>query len=485
MKLYRITSLVLLFVLGYVPLIAQENILYSKYDKFDFRTGEFSVVGKVDGRIYVYRGSAEGYYLDAYDGNMQRLATVILDFIPRRAFGTKFITYPGKILAFYQVTESGNVKQYAAVLDETGRLLKRPVLIDEVKASFLGGRSGLYNYAVSSDKQQIVVYGAGTRGAELKAKVIWLDTALQKQSVTQADFTADNDLAFGSGIVDDKGHFFLPAYTPYGSRDYADRIWLLTLTTGSKIFKEAEVPLGELFASGTYMELAKTNDKIYVGGFFSDRKNGNFEGVLYTYYDIADNTFKDFKSIRFTDKMRTATGERSKKRAFNEFQVRQLIVRNDGGFVMLTEDFYVSTRNSYNQGFGYYSWYYPSMSASVREYNYGDILAMSFNGNGEPEWAKFIRKEQYSQEDGGLFSSYALINTGGSLGFLFNDFNMNTSKVQLATLDANGNVTMDLLTTFKREDPDWLPKSGKQVSAREFVVPCLKRNQICFAKVVF
>src|SRR5690606_15000030 len=175
----------------------------------------------------------------------------------------------------------------------------------------------------------------------------------------------------------------------------------------------------------------------------------------------------------------------NKKRAFNDFQVRQLIVRNDGGFVLIAEDFYISTRNSYNQGFGYYSWYYPTMSATVREYNYGDILAISCNAEGTPEWAEFVRKNQYSQEDGGLFSSYALINTGGSLGFLFNDFNMNRSKIQLASMDEGGRATVSSIPGFTSEDPDWLPKSGKQVSAKEFVVPCLKRNQICFAKVVF
>jgi hypothetical protein len=37
----------------------------------------------------------------------------------------------------------------------------------------------------------------------------------------------------------------------------------------------------------------------------------------------------------------------------------------------------------------------------------------------------------------------------------------------------------------RNDDPDWLPRSGKQVSAREIVIPCLRKRQICFAKVVF
>jgi len=485
MKRNRIPAILTVILLFATNILQAQQVLYSKYDKFDYRSGEFSVVGKVGHTLYVYRGSSEGYYLDAYDNNMHRNATVVLDFLPRKSFGTKFITYPGKIIVLYQVTESSRVIQHAAVLDETGRLLKKPVEIDAVKSSFLGGRSGLYNYAVSQNKQRIAIYGAGSKDNRLNAKIVMLDTALNIVSTKESSFTADNDVSFGEGILNDDGDFFLPAYTTYGSRQYADRIWLLAMTEGSVDFEPAELPMGELFAAGTYMEIANAGSRIYVGGFYTDRKNGYFNGIIYTYYDVAEKTFKEFKTISFSERMRNATGERNKKRAFNDYQVRHLIVRNDGGFVLIAEDFFITTRNSYNQGFGYYSWYYPTMSASVREYNYGDILAISCNASGEPEWSEFIRKSQYSQEDGGLFSSYALINTGGALGFLFNDFNMSRSKIQLASLDAGGNIVLSSVTGYKPEEPDWLPKSGKQVSANEFVVPCLKRNQICFAKVVF
>lgn len=485
MNLYRIPTLIVLAVVFTLASLHAQQILYSPYEKFDFRSGEFTVAGKVGDLLYVYRGSAEGYYLDAYNDKMQRQATVILDFLPRRSFGTKFITYNDKIIVLHQVTESGRVVQYATLLDAKGRIQKGPVMVDEAKSSFLGGRTGLYNYAISYDKQEIVVYGVNTRGADLTAKMVWLDDELDKKHVAEAKFSADNNVTFGEGVVNDAGQFLLPVYTPYGARDYADRVWLLSIDKGGNAFHSVEMPMNDLFTAGTYMEMSLSGDRIYVGGFYSDKKNGNFEGIIYTYYDVEEKAFKEFKTIAFSERMRNATGERSTKRAFNDYQVRQLIVRNDGGFVLIAENFYISTRNNYNQGFGYYSWYYPTMSASVREYNYGDILAISCGGNGEPEWAEFIRKLQYSQEDGGLFSSYALINTGGALGFLFNDFNASHSKIQLASLDASGKISVSPLTGYGNEDPDWLPKSGKQVSAKEFVVPCLKRNQICFAKVVF
>jgi hypothetical protein len=110
---------------------------------------------------------------------------------------------------------------------------------------------------------------------------------------------------------------------------------------------------------------------------------------------------------------------------------------------------------------------------------------MSYDGNGVRDWSTFIRKNQYSQEDGGIFSSYGLINAGGSLGFLFNDFNTRVSKIQLATVSGDGKLDMRSLAEGTANDPDWLPRSAKQVGLKELVVPCLRRRQLCFAKIVF
>lgn len=483
--IYRSLGLLLLLsCFTLLPATAQE-VIYSPFNKIDFRTGSFSVVGNVGDRTYTYRGSAEGYYLDAYDDRMEHLATVILDFLPRKAFGVEFYTYADKILLLYQRNDGRDIVQYGVTLDEMGRMAHKPKELDRVDAGFVGGRNGRYNYAVSKNKEHIAVYATGVKVDEMDLRVVWLDDQLQKQSSSQVTFTTDNRMDVGEAITGDDGKFFISAYTPNGSRGYADQVWLLSLPVGGTTLTEVELPIGELYAAGLYMKIDKADGKLYVGGFYSDKKNGHFEGIIYSYYDITAEEFKEFKAIPFSDNLRAATGERNKKRAFNDFKVKELVVKNDGGFVMIAEDFFISTRTGYSSGFGYYSWYYPTMASSVREYNYGDIISISCDGNGKPEWTKFIRKFQYSQEDGGIFSSYGLVNTGGAIGFLYNDFSMNSSRVRVASLDIEGNINTKTLGVEVINNTDWLPRSGKQISSNEYLVPCLKRNQICFGKVVF
>ena len=161
-------------------------------------------------------------------------------------------------------------------------------------------------------------------------------------------------------------------------------------------------------------------------------------------------------------------------------------MKNDGGFILIAERYYVTTRNSYyGPGFGYYSAYYGAFNnPTIREYNYGDILALSYNDNGALEWKNFIRKDQYSQEDGGMFSSYGMVNSGASLVFLYNDYNSSASSLQLAALDIEGNLQMSKMDDGGMK-ADWIPRSGKQTDAREIVVPMLRKNNISFVKVNF
>ena len=125
------------------------------------------------------------------------------------------------------------------------------------------------------------------------------------------------------------------------------------------------MPLNDLFASRVYLKIDNANSRVYIGGYYSGKKNGNFEGVLYAYYDVATSSFMNRKTIGFDIQMQNGTGERSIKRAFNDFQIKQLIIKNDGGFVMVSEESFVTNRSSYAPGFGYYSWYYPSMSQAI------------------------------------------------------------------------------------------------------------------------
>lgn len=485
MNKLRILALLLCTML-FSETINAQNVVYSGYEKFDFRSGDFSVIGMVNGRLYAYRGSAEGFFLDAYNDSMQRVATVVLDFFPSKIYQTRFIAYSNQIIALYQSVEGNRVIQYAALLDESGRLKKGPLQLDEVKTGIFGPNKTYFSSAVSDDKKSILVYSAAEKNNELTFNGKWIDDQLNIVNRSHAAFKTENDLNAGEAMLSNEGNLYLPVTTPVGTRNYADQLWLLYLQQGTNKFVTNELPLNNMYAAGYYMKMDNVNKRVYAGGFYSARKNGGYDGILYAWYDIASNSFQNKKFILFDPRVHNASGEKNRRKAFDDYVVKQIIVKNDGGFVMVSESYFVSTRYSYAPGFGYYATYNsPYMSANVREYHYNDIMALSYNAEGTREWGTFIPKTQYSQEDGGLFSSYALLNTGGTLAFLFNDFNSAHSRIQLAAIDGQGKMEIHSFTAEGNDYPDWLPRSAKQVASRTMIVPCLHKRQICFAKIVF
>lgn len=476
----------LLWALFCFQALSAQEVLYSSYEQFDIRNGDYSVAGKVGGRLYAYRNTGGDAYLDAYNDSMVRTATVILDFFPKKIYETRFVISGNSIIVLYQAIEGNKVVQYAALLDDRGRLQKGPIQLSEARTGLFGPTRNYFSSAVSEDKKTIVVYSAAEKGEQIDFEGKWIDEQLNVTHRNHTVYKGDgNDLGHGDAIVTNEGTLYLPVYTPVGGKDFSDQLWMLGMPAQGGKFVAKELPMSNTFIANVYAKLDNNNKRIYIGGFYSDKKNGNYIGVLYAYYDITTGDFMAKKTLPFDARLVNATGERSKKHAFNDFKVKQLIVKNDGGFVLIAENYYMTTRSSYSPGWGYYSWYAPNMATNVREYHYNDILALSYNGDGSKQWDAFVRKEQYSQEDGGIFSSYALLNSGGTLAFLFNDFNTSRSRIQLATIDGEGNTNMRSFNADRENDPDWLPASGKQVSAREMIVPCLKRKQICFAKIVF
>ncbi len=466
---------------------------YSEPESFDFRNSDYAVVGSIAGHYYAYRGSEEGHFLDLFNSEMEKQATVFLDFLSGRLRKIQFFIRENRIMVVYQQSEGKNQVAYAARLDPAGRLQGRPTRIAGREGRRIGGNSPGFYMVASENRDQVVVFYEETQAHSREIKIYWIPWEPGAVIRESRSWEGGGDYILGSGMVSNAGDFYLPAYIPVGNAGFAEELRLIRIrprAEGGQIQplspeENLNLPLEQRLAAGTYMKMDNVQNRVIVAGFYTERKKGNLDGVLSTVIRSGEEgmVVEPMRWNPFGEPLRLATGDRRSRKALNAYQVRDLIVKNDGGFLLIAEDFFMTTRHGYSPGFGYYSWYYPSMGGSVREYHYGDILVVSFDRDGTREWFQFVRKDQYTQEDGGMFSSFLLVNTGGAIGFLFNDFG--GSRVRLASLDGQGQVQFHALGADSSLSPDWIPRQGAQISAREVMVPCLMRRRICFAKLSF
>jgi hypothetical protein len=214
--------------------------------------------------------------------------------------------------------------------------------------------------------------------------------------------------------------------------------------------------------------------------------------------------------LPFNDELRTqAKGSDANLRiAFNDYFIKNIIVRKDGGYLITAESMYTSSRaggpfnrwdylnwnnpwaSSYNTY--YYSPYYYSTfgvpwnrwgNASTR-YHAENIMLLSFNKDDSLEWSNVIPKSQFDDQTDGLIS-HQVMNTGGELHFLFNLYERRTLLLNDQSINADGKITR--YPTFRNLDRniEFMPRFGKQVSARSIIMPCQFRNYLIFAKIDF
>ena len=112
------------------------------------------------------------------------------------------------------------------------------------------------------------------------------------------------------------------------------------------------------------------------------------------------------------------------------------------------------------------------------------MIILSFDKNGELGWNNVIRKEQFDDESDDRIS-YQVMNTGGQLHFLFNQQERKNLLLNDYALAPDGQVNRNPTLKNLDKGQEFLPKYGKQVSARQFITPCFYRNFICFAKIDF
>jgi hypothetical protein len=133
----------------------------------------------------------------------------------------------------------------------------------------------------------------------------------------------------------------------------------------------------------------------------------------------------------------------------------------------------------------YNSWYWRNRNSNqVSRHHADNITILSFDKTGKLEWSNVIHKEQFDDESGD-YISYQLMNTGGELHFVFNQEEKRQQLLNDYTVTASGQMNRN--PTLKNLDKgfEFLPKFGKQVSARQVIMPCYYRNFVCFAKIEF
>ncbi|MEO6455691.1 MAG: hypothetical protein ABIN97_16540, partial [Ginsengibacter sp.] len=208
-------------------------------------------------------------------------------------------------------------------------------------------------------------------------------------------------------------------------------------------------------------------------------------------------------AIKFDDALRQqAKVEGNIKFAFNDYFIRNVILKKDGSFILTGENYYTQSRgnpwnrqdylygyssiSSYNNYYMYSPsgyWYRPrGYYGSQTRYYYNNIIVMEIDKNGQLSWSNVLNKSQFDDESDN-FLSYQIMNAGGELHFLFNELERRNQLIADQSITPDGVLKRNPTLKSLDKGYEFMPRFAKQVSAKQIIVPCMFRNYVCFAKI--
>jgi len=483
-----------------------QRIVYSQPEKDDTRRMNFEIVGKVGSNFLVYKNIRNQSHIAVYDNDMKQIGREEHQYVPdERLINVDFFPYNNFSYMVYQYQKKNVVYCKAVKIDEAGKKSSEVLELDTTHIGF-NMSNKLYSVISSEDKSQIMVFKINSRNrSKYVITTLLFDEQLNLKKRSRFMLPMDEkDDYLDEFNIDNEGDFVFTKFNRTSNETIKSAL-MLWKQAESDTVQSIEIPKNEIWLDDPIVKVDNANKRYFLTSFYYKERRGNIDGFYFFVWDkrsqqpAMQNTVVLGEDIR-----REAKGDANMRMAFNDYFVRNVIVKRDGGFIINSEAYYTTSRlnnwNRFNYLYGmpftqfdylslspmYNSWWWRNRytaGSSVRHHA-DNITVLSFDKEGKLQWSNVIHKEQFDDE-GDEKISFQLMNTGSQIHYLFNLDERRALLLNDYTLTPTGEITRN--PTLKNLDRgyEFMPKYAKQVSSKQMIIPCYYRNYICFAKIEF
>ncbi len=486
--------------------VKSQKIAYSEPERGDYRQTDFEIVGKVSNNFLIFENQRGYYTISVMDGDMKEKNRVQLNFLPNKIINSDFIAYPDFCYLFYQYQKRNIIYAMVAKIDGAGKIIGQPITMDTTEISFLAGNK-IYSLINSEDKQTLGLFKINSKNEDDYIVTTKLyNKAMEKieKSDMHVPMPERHDF-LTEFLLTNSGDIIFFRAIQQSDNDRVNKLQLLQKKKGFEELKSGNINVGEVMLDDVRLKVDNYNNAYIITSFYSKTRHDDIQGLYTAIWDITVDSVKNASFIQFDENIRfEAKGDNTIKEAFNDYFIKNIIVRKDGGFLLSTESLFSTGRggasnrldNIYGSpflspmdyymfpyGYGYGSpWNrYNSLGQNTR-YNAQNITVLSVDNTGNIVWAKVISKNQYDDESDALLS-YSVLNTGDQLHFLFNQQERRMQLLTSQTISPLGNLTRNPTLKNLSTGYDIMARYGKQTGQKQIIFPCIYRNYLCFAKL--
>lgn len=486
-----------------------QKIIYSEPDKDDTRRLDFEIVGKINGNFLIYKNIRNRTWITMLDNEMQQVGKVEQEYIPSddRLINVDFFPYNDFFYMVYQYQKKNIVYCKAAKIDGKGNKIGDLIELDTTQIGFAANNK-IYTVLTSEDKSKIGIVKVNSKNRKVYLiTTILLNDKLELQKKSRLSISMEERNDYLSDFqLDNEGDIVFSKFLRNNNDNINKAAFIVKYAQADTLMMK-DLQIEKTWLDEIFIKVDNYNKRYFLSSFYYKENKGNIDGYYFYIWDKTTTKSLVETTTVFSDELRKeARGDAGTKSAFNDFFIKHIITRKDGGFIIASEAYYTTSRfNNWNRwdylygspfmspGFNnyYYSPYYSrsfwnsrSNSGQAVRYHADNMAILSFSNTGQLEWNNVISKGQFDDESDDLIS-YQLMNTGGELHFLFNSQERRNNLLTDFSLTPGGQLNRNPTLKNLERGYDFMPKYGKQVSARQMIIPCQYRNYICFAKVEY
>lgn len=459
----------LLFLIGYSTAAQKVTVSEDINLRTDFM---YDILGKVDNKILLYRDKGQNHMLQVFDDNLWEKEQIELQFEKKRIDAVGLVPGEKDFAFFYAYRKKGDQILSCRKFDADGALVDTATIaINNALLSFQK-----FFYAYSKNKRYVALFNFEKDNAmrvylfdALKMQLMWSNIYAFDFQFVRRDFREMIISDFGSAfMIFEKDNFKL------GKSNATIESYYLEEGNGDLI--QQTFSLEDKYLVDYAIDFDNVNQRLVFAGLYGDRFRSRANG----YFVLKGNAFEftAFDQALFNEL------EKNNKRKVNsleDYMMEDIILREDGGLILVAEMQREFSRKS-NMLEG------RRQSFDVRaytDYYNEDMVIISLHPNGKEHWRKVLRKKQFSQDDGGYYSSFFVFKSPTELRFIFNDEIKQDNTVSEYIVNPLGENERNIVMNTEYQKLRLRFQEAIQISPSDFLVPSERNTKFNLVKVSF
>jgi len=486
-----------------------QQIWYSEGEKSETKQTNFDIIGRYDDKVLIFKNNRGSCYISVYNDEMQLVSNVDLGFIPNRIIEYDILPFNNFSYLFYQYQQRNIAYLMAVKIGPDGKPLTTPFELDTTVINY-NANNRVYSVISSEDKTKMMAFKINSKNEkELLFETSLYDENLGAIKSSNLHLTMNDKFDFLTDFfLDNGGNLVFGRGRRKSSEENISQFYLITKPQLSDSFVTRELKFDGILLDEVKLRIDNYNNRYLFSAFYyKGRRNGNIEGVANSLFDVEKKEWMVQNVIPLSDELRAdARTDNNVKTAFNDYYIKQIFIRKDGGFVMNAESLYTTSRG----GGGFNRWDMfgnPGMMGSpmgwggwgmmgmggfgnplgrgfnnVTRFHADNIIVLAFNADGQLSLSNVIRKTQFDDESDAMVS-YQTINSGNAIHYIYNNYERRDVVLSYQSLNSDGKIIRNPTMRGLDTKYEFMPRLARQIAARTVILPCFTRNQLCFARV--